>query len=47
MCILINTSVLSTGMALGFPAVTISALKENGTDSFMALTETQVSWFGT
>lgn len=44
MCILINTSVLSTGMGLGFPAVTISALKNDS--SSMALTESEVTWFG-
>lgn len=44
MCILINTSVLSTGMGLGFPAVTISALSNQ--TSAMALTDSEVSWFG-
>lgn len=44
MCILINTSVLSTGMGLGFPAVTISALTNQ--TSTMALTESEASWFG-
>lgn len=37
-------SVLSTGMGLGFPAVTISALTNQ--TSVMALTESEISWFG-
>ncbi|KAG4077647.1 hypothetical protein HA402_012958 [Bradysia odoriphaga] len=43
MCVLINTSVLSTGMGLGFPAVTIYSLTNQ--TSTMALTETEISWF--
>lgn len=44
MCVLINISVLPTGMGLGFPAVTISSLTNQ--TSAMALTESEISWFG-
>lgn len=44
MSILANIAILSSGMALGFPAITIESLT-NVTDP-MALTQNQISWFG-
>lgn len=44
MACLANISVLSSGLGLGFPAITLKALSDNTTD--MALNNDQCSWFG-
>lgn len=44
MSVLANVSNLSSGMGLGFPAITFQSLT-NQTDP-MALTNDQASWFG-
>lgn len=44
MSVLANFSILSSGMGLGFPAITFQTLT-NQTDP-MALTSEEASWFG-
>lgn len=41
-----NASVLSSGMGLGFPAITLEALKDSGNNDNMHLNDEQASWFG-
>lgn len=39
-----NVTVLSSGMGIGFPAITLTALTKE--DDSMRLTSEQASWFG-
>lgn len=41
-----NASVLSSGMGLGFPAITLEALKDQSNNDKMHLNDEQASWFG-
>jgi hypothetical protein len=41
-----NASVLSSGMGLGFPAITLEALKDTNNNNNMHLNDEQASWFG-
>lgn len=41
-----NASVLSSGMGLGFPAITLEALKDTSDNKNMHLNDDQASWFG-
>jgi hypothetical protein len=41
-----NASVLSSGMGLGFPAITLEALTDNSKNDDMHFTAEQASWFG-
>lgn len=41
-----NASVLSSGMGLGYPAITLEALKDNNNIDNMHLNDEQASWFG-
>ena len=44
MSVIANLSILSSGMALGFPSVSIDALTQD--DDPMKLSTEEVSWFG-
>jgi hypothetical protein len=41
-----NASVLSSGMGLGYPAITLEALKDRQNNDNMHLSDEQASWFG-
>ena len=44
MAILANITILSSGMGIGFPAITLQILEDKNDP--MALNEDQASWFG-
>lgn len=44
MSVIANLSILSSGMGLGFPAITLHTLTNNSTT--MYLSNSEASWFG-